>query len=82
LHEQPLETDTNDDLEILFRIASRPAPGAADPQSAALLQSLDLGPDRAPRDAVAALERAAVDALRAEAGRRKAQAYLARLAHG
>jgi len=72
----------NDDLEILFRIASRPGPIAANPQIAAMMQTLDLGPDRAPRDAVTALKRAAVDPLRAEAGRRKAQAYLARLAHG
>ena len=36
-----------DDLETLFHIASRPAPVADDPQVAALLEGLDLGPGRA-----------------------------------
>jgi hypothetical protein len=69
----------DDDLETLFRIASRPAPIVGDPQVAALFQALDLGPDRAVRDAVGALERAAIDPLRSAAGRRAAQALLARL---
>jgi hypothetical protein len=72
----------NNDLETLFRIASRLAPAPAEPQIAAMLETLDLGPDRAPRDAVAALNRAAVDPLRSGAERSKARAVLARLARG
>ncbi len=70
----------NDDLETLFRIASRPAPVVGDPQIAAILRTLDLGHDRAPRDATDALQRAAADPLRSEAGRRQAEVFLARLA--
>ncbi len=70
-----------DDLETFFHIASRPAPVAGDPQVAALLDGLDLGPGRAVREA-AALERASVDPSRSAEERGRAQAFRARLAQG